>query len=260
LWLIAVALTLFLGRHQRVTGPTYPLSGRATLGTTSFAWELKRTHAGPGGQRVEVTPGIADATGTVHYRPHVMPGAPDPGPDAWIAVPMAREGDALAAELPHQPIAGKLDYRVTLEAGGRSVTLPPQGHATIRFRNDVPVWVLLPHIAFMFVAMLLSTRAGLEVLERKPNFAPLVNLTLITLFIGGFPLGFAMSGYAFHEPWGGFPLGNDATDNKTLVAMAAWLGAWIALRTGRGARLAVPAAAVIMFVVYLIPHSLALPK
>ncbi len=253
LWLVAIVLTLFLARHQRVTGPTYPVSGRATLGASTFAWELKRTHAGDGGQRVEVKPGLADATGVVEYRRHESA-------DAWTTLPMTREGEALVAELPHQPVAGKLDYRVQVSAAGAQVMLPSQGFATIRFRLDVPIWVLLPHIAFMFGAMLLSTRAGLEALQRRPNFGTLVNLTLITLFIGGFPLGFAMSGYAFHEPWGGFPLGNDATDNKTLVAFVGWLIAFASLRIGKGARFWVPFAAVVMFTVYLIPHSLALPK
>ncbi len=253
LTLIAIVLTLFLGRHQRVTGPTYPLSGRATLGGKAFPWELKRTHAGAGDQRVEVKPGLPDVTGVMEFRRHETS-------DPWTAVSMTREGDALVAALPHQPVAGKLDYRVQLSGGGTQVTLPPSGFATIRFRLDVPIWVLLPHIAFMFAAMLLSTRAGLEAFQRQPNFGKLVNLTLITLFIGGFPLGFAMSGYAFHEPWGGFPLGNDATDNKTLVAFVGWLIAWASVRAGKGARFWVPFAAVVMFLVYLIPHSLAMPK
>lgn len=253
LWIVAILLTLFLARHQRVTGPTYPMNGRATLGASTFAWTLERTHAGPGDQRVTIRPGAAGASAMLEYRLHG-------GDTAWASVEMRRDGDALVADLPHQPVAGKLDYRVAVRSGDVAVTLPPAGFATTRFRNDVPAWVLIPHVAFMFGAMLLSNRAGLEVLRPQPKFVGLANATLIALFVGGFPLGFAMSGYAFGEPWGGFPLGNDPTDNKTLVAFAGWIAAWIALRTTRAVKPMVVLAALLMLIVYLIPHSLAAPK
>jgi hypothetical protein len=69
--------------------------------------------------------------------------------------------------------------------------------------------------------------------------------------------------FAFDAYWTGFPWGYDLTDNKTLLMWLAWAVACGALgRPGRrdvpgwGRRGTVFVAAVVMTVVYLIPHSL----
>ena len=109
----------------------------------------------------------------------------------------------------------------SLHAGDASRGHPPAGLATMRFRNDVPWWILIPHIIAMMGALLMSTRAALEATAGGPKLKEFTLRTLSALFVGGFPLGCAVSGYAFGQPWGGFPIGSDATDNKTLVAFAA---------------------------------------
>jgi len=253
LWLVSLLLTLVFGYWQRVSGPTWPLSGRAPLAGGSFAWRLERTHAGAGDHVVVVRPGAAGATGALEWREH---GAPS----AWTRLEMRRAGDALIAALPHRAPGGKLDYRVRIGSGGTGVTLPPGGQAVLRFRNDVPAWVLIPHIVCMLGALALGTRAALEAFRREPRLKGLTLRTIAALFLGGFPLGCAVSAYAFGRPWGGFPLGNDATDDKTLIAFLGWLAAGVAVFTLRRPRGWVVAAALLMLVVYLIPHSFAPPR
>ena len=145
------------------------------------------------------------------------------------------------------------------DAEGATATLPASGQATLRFRSDVPAWVLIPHIIAMMGALLLSVRVALECFRSEPNLRFLTLRTLSALFIGGFPLGWMVSGYAFGQPWGGFPLGNDATDNKTLLALVGWLIATVAVFKMKNPRAIVIGAAVIMFLVYLVPHSFTLP-
>ena len=253
LWLLSIVLTLVFGGWQRVSGPTYPVSGRAVLAGHAFAWRLERTHAGPGDAHVSVRPDVPGAEAVLEWRVH------DSGA-AWSSRPMTRDGDALAGALAHQRPGGKLDYRVRVSAGGASVVLPPLGPAVLRFRNDVPAWVLVPHILAMMGALMLSTRALLEAFRREPKLRLLTLRTIAALFVGGFPLGWAVSGYAFGQPWGGFPLGNDPTDNKTLIAFLGWLVAGFAVFRLRSPRLWVAGAALLMLVVYLIPHSLAAPR
>lgn len=255
LWLVALLLTLVLARWQRVSGPTYPLSGVAPVAgdRASYRWQLERSHAGPGDHAVKVALPAPGASGVLEWRAHGSA-------DAWSAVPMAPAGDSLAAPLPHQPPGGKLDYRVTLVAGERTVTLPPAGFATLRFRDDVPSWVLLPHILVMFGAMLLSARTGLEAFRRQPDFKLLMARTLAAMVLGGFVLGCMVSGYAFSMPWGGFPISNDVTDNKTLIAFLGWAVAAVPVFRGRNARLFVIGAALLTFAVFVIPHSVSLPK
>lgn len=255
LWLVALLLTLVLARWQRVSGPTYPLGGRATLGASSFDWRLERSHAGPGDHDVKLGARVDGVSGLLEWRPHGTQGP-------WTAVPMTAVGDTLVGSLPHQEPGHKLDYRVRLTAGGASVVLPPSppGHATLRFRADVPPWVLIPHILVMMGAMLLSARTGLEAFRRAPDLRLLTLRTLAALALGGFVLGCMVSGYAFGMPWGGFPISNDPTDNKTLIAFLGWVVAAVPVFRGRGARPFVVGAALLTLLVYVIPHSVAMPS
>ena len=254
MWTIATVLALVFAVWQRVSGPTYPIHGQGTLPGHSFAYMLERTHAGPGDALVRIFTGPDfGITGTLEWREH-EPAGP------WIAVPMQNESGTptLRASIPHHPAPRKVDYRVTLRSGGSSVVLPPAGTATLRFRNEVPAWVLIPHILVMMGALLLAVRVALECFRPAPELRMLTLRTLAATFLGGFPLGMLVSGYAFGQPWGGFPLGNDATDNKTLLAFLGWLVAAIAVMRvsdPRRARPVVLAAALLMLAVYLIPHS-----
>jgi len=108
----------------------------------------------------------------------------------------------------------------------------------------------------MFFAMMLSTRAGLEFFNNEPKLDKLALWTIIILFIGGFPLGFAMNGFAFGDVWGGWPFGKDVTDNKTQIAFLAWLIAFYLIKKNKNAKLAALLAAIVMMAVYMIPHSL----
>lgn len=251
LWTIAVVLALAFSVWQRVSGPTYPVYGHGTLAGTSFKYTLERTHAGPGDHVVVVTPGKA-AAGTLEWREHEPPGE-------WHSVPMAPgKAAALTAPIPHHGPGQKVDYLVTLQAAGATLALPAFGPATLRFRSDVPWWVLIPHILIMMGALLMSTRAALEAMAGGPKLKEYTLRTLSALFVGGFLLGCLVSGYAFGQPWGGFPLGSDATDNKTLVAFLAWVVAGVAVFRTRSPRAWVIAAAIVMTLVYMIPHSFVL--
>ena len=146
-------------------------------------------------------------------------------------------------------------YQVALTRGDKTVALNGPDPAIIRFRGEVPIWVLIPHVLFMLLALLFSARAGLEALNRKADPMKLAKVAAVCLFIAGFILGPLMQYFGFGLLWTGFPLGHDLTDNKTLVAMIVWIVALFAGRKGKTARGWVLAAAIICLVVFLIPHS-----
>ena len=81
-----------------------------------------------------------------------------------------------------------------------------------------------------------------------------VNLAA-ALAAGGMILGPIVQKYAFGELWTGIPFGWDLTDNKTLIAVAAWILAVIMNRKREKPGYTI-AAAVILLLVYSIPHSL----
>ena len=252
LWLIALAITLLAARYQRVTGPTYPLSGTATLAAKTFRYKLERTHAGEGDHRVRIDTGINGVAGVLQWKP--LAGG------TWFAQPMTSTGGSVEGTIPHQAMATKVAYRVQLRIIDQQLTLPPQTPAVVRFRGDVPAWVLIPHILAMFAAMLYSTRAGLETLSPQPKFEMLTYRTIAALVVGGMLLGCLVSWYAFRAPWGGFPISNDPTDNKTLLALIVWVAAALALKLGRKPKPWMALASIVTLAVYTIPHSISMPK
>jgi hypothetical protein len=108
----------------------------------------------------------------------------------------------------------------------------------------------------MFLAMLFSTRAGIEAIRKGRQTYFLSVFTLILLTAGGLFLGPVVQKYAFDAYWTGWPFGHDLTDNKTLIAVIGWLFAVLKLRRNRNARAWAIVAAILLLAVYLVPHSL----
>jgi hypothetical protein len=246
-WVIAVIGTLVFAVYQRVTGPTYALSGKAHLDGKEINYKLERSRETGSDFLIEIATGDETIGGIVFWRKF------NSGVE-FTQVPMTGRGK-LSASIPAQKRLEKIDYYLQLTKAGKSVIIPEEKIVTLRFKDPVPLYVLIPHILAMFLAMMLSTRTGLEFFNKEPNLNKLSLWTIITLFIGGFPLGFAMNGLAFGEMWGGWPFGHDVTDNKTQIAFIVWLIAFYLIRKNKNPNLAALIAAVIMIAVYLIPHS-----
>ena len=248
LWILALILTLSAAVYQRVTGPTYPLKTTVNSGNQKYPIELMRSHSGTTDcPLILPIPDIA-VKGVVAYRKY-------PTHDEMIKVDLKREGDKLIGSLPNQPPAGKLEYRVDLIKNGTSLKMGTDAPVVIRFTGDVPKFVLYTHILMMFSAMFFSNFSGLLALFKIRAFKSMAILTLIILFIGGFILGPTVQKYAFNEWWDGIPFGWDLTDNKTLIAILAWLIAIIMIRKS-SARVWIVAASLVTIVIFSIPHSL----
>lgn len=248
LWLLAVLLTLALAVFQRMTGPSWPVRGTADLAGSEQRYRLPRSHPGDGDLVVRLT-APADTTGRLLWRRY-------PTDERFNLVPMTRDGDRLTAAVPHQPPAGKVEYRVILVRSGEELVLPLDGAAVARFRGSVPALVLIPHILAMFAGMMVATRALLEALARPGDGARgQVLATTALLVVGGLILGPIVQKYAFGAFWTGWPLGTDLTDTKTLVAVLGWLPAAVAFSRRKPGRALVVVGWLVMTGVFLIPHS-----
>jgi hypothetical protein len=246
--MIAFVITVASAYYQRRTGPTYPIKGQAELNSKQFSYRLERSHGGESNCPVRIQTGDPGVAGTLEWKHHGVDGN-----FTWS--PMTFCDGILASELPHQPPASKLDYRVVLKTQTATLILPEGGPAVIRFKGDVPKFILIPHVFAMFTAMFLSTRAGLEVFNSKRNLKPLTYSTLGFLTAGGMVLGPIMQKYAFGAYWTGWPYGFDMTDNKTLVALLGWILAAVALKKAKKPEIWAAGAAAVLIAVYLIPHS-----
>jgi len=160
----------------------------------------------------------------------------------------------LIADLPPQPPAGKIEYQVQVSSGDDVLRIPGTEWTVIRFRGDVPAWLLVPHIAFIFAAMLLSSATGLMALAGMDGLRKWTGWTLALFVIGGLVLGPLVQKFAFGAFWSGWPVGRDLTDNKVLISLVFWLLAWTANHR-KAHRWPVILAALVMLAVFLIPHS-----
>ena len=247
LLLAALVITLVAAVWQEMTGPTYPVRTTVTLASQSFPVKLTRSWS-TGDQPVELTVGDPAVQARVRWRRY-------PSSQDWQVLGMTRSGDQLQAALPHQPPAGKLEYQVELTRGNERVIIPDRPAVT-RFKGEVPAALLVPHIFAMFLGMLFSARAGLEALVRGPARRWLTMVAFGLLLFGGFVLGPLVQKFAFGAYWTGIPWGYDLTDNKTLIAVAAWLfAAWRVYRRPATARWSLVFAALATLVVFAIPHS-----
>lgn len=252
LWIIAFALTVILALFQRMTGPSYPKRGETlTPEGTTIDYRLPRSHGGDGGLEVSLAVPESIRHGSLEWRRY-------PTSKPWSSVTMSRAADGgLAASVPHQPPAGKVEYRLVLDTAEGEMVIPSNEPVVARFRASVPAWVLIPHILAMFSSMLVSTRALLEVLRpstQEPRLS--VVLAMVLLVFGGLFLGPVVQKFAFGAYWTGWPNGADLTDNKTLIAVIAWLPATILALRGRKLWAAVVVGWIVMMGIFLIPHSL----
>ncbi len=249
LWVVAFIITLASAIYQRVTGPTYPSRGTVAIGSALVEYKLPRSFETTGDAPVEVAVADTGVHGRLEWKRYNTP-------DAWTVVAMESNNGVLAARLPRQPAAGKLEYRVVLTSSDTATVVPNEGGVVLRYKGDVPAAILIIHVLAMFSGMLLSTRAGLEYFNPAPRFRPLILWTIALLGAGGIVLGPIVQKYAFDAYWTGWPFGHDLTDNKTIAALLCWVVALYAVRKGPHAKRWAIGAAIVTFAVFMIPHSM----
>jgi len=247
IWLVALILTLLLAAYQRITGPTFPVSGTVEFGNEIVEYEFDRNHSGDGDHTIQIKIDAHDLQAELFWKRYKTK-------DEWNRVKMIKEDNMFTANLPHQPKTGKLQYKVKLINQSGSIVIPEKP-VVIRFKGIVPLYILVPHIFFIFGAMLLSTRTGLEIFNKEPKFKNLTFLTLLFLFIGGGILGPIAQYYAFDVYWTGFPVGFDLTDNKILISLIGWIIAAAMIKKSPNPKRWIALASILLFAAFLIPHS-----
>ena len=251
-WFLAVVITLVLSIYQRMTGPTYPK--KLTVEQRGESYQVKLPRSGVQQDVLVKLPIPEDLSHelesdqtppvpmSLHYRRF-------PTSDEYTSVDYRWKDGEWKAALPVQPVAGKLQYYLTIDGKDYLKDEP----VVIRFRNDVPAGILIPHILLMFGAMLLAVYTFLLVVTGK-DYAKWLKLTVGIMFVGGFVFGPLVQHAAFGPWWTGFPYGTDLTDNKTLLSFLFFLAALATLKWKYN-KWVVCAAVVFMVLVFSIPHS-----
>jgi hypothetical protein len=175
--------------------------------------------------------------------------------DEWSNVSMLRQGEDLVSLMPAQPAAGKITYKITLFKNNNFYPLNDDHEVVLRFKQSVPLTLLLFHIFVIFSAMLLSTVTGLKAIFNGKHLRIYIWLTVIFFFAGGLILGPMVQKYAFNVYWTGWPFGHDMTDNKTFIGLVFWVVALVIQYRKPGNRFWPVIASIVFLAVFLIPHS-----
>jgi len=248
LWTLTVLITLFSVVYQRMTGPTHPVRGRVEIAGQLMKYKLLTTHDITSDAMMEFNIPNQNIIGVMKWRRYKSH-------DEWTTDTLTVKNETLVAAVAKQPSAGKVIYQITLiDENGQEYKLSEES-VVIRFKGAVPAFILVPHILFMFIAMLLSTRTGLEAIAKRERTFRLALWTTGLLIVGGLILGPIVQKFAFGAFWTGWPFGHDLTDNKTLVAFIFWGIALWRGKNGNKGRVWFVVAAVVQLLVYLIPHS-----
>lgn len=259
-WIFAVFFTIAMATYQKRTGPTYPISGKTTLNGNVIKYKLIRTAENDKDAEIAINVPDTNIKGIITYKRFKSN-------DSLTTVPLTRRNDTLFFMMPVQPAAGKMMYEITLSSAKEQVVLKAKNDefAVMRYKGPVPLYILIPHILAMFLGLLFSTRTAIEALIGGVRTYKLALWTLGFLVLGGLILGPVVQKYAFGAYWTGWPLAGDGTfnlfrlgdmtDNKTLVMVLAWVFAIFKLRKDPTNKFWPALAAVMVMIVYLIPHS-----
>lgn len=256
IWVLAVLLMAASVIYQRMTGPTHPKRGSFEAAGATHTYRLVRSGISTTPAQVRIPDPGGETSATIEWRRY-------PTDEAFSPISMTSSDGFLTGNLPRQVAAGKVEYSVTLQTPEGEIRLPSGEENTVilRYKDPVPATVLIPHIILMFFAVLFGIRTGLSAIFSPSGMRWSAWTTLIGMTIGGMVLGPIVQKYAFGAYWTGWPFGGDLTDNKVLIMWIVWILActtigfkpikkeWIG-------RILVLAAAAVMTVVYLIPHSM----
>jgi hypothetical protein len=133
------------------------------------------------------------------------------------------------ARLPILKKGEKIFYFMELlnETGGQLIRLPlpKNSPVMVKYEGVVPLYIVIPHVLLMFLAIYFATLAlvdAIGILAGKEQIVFMAKNYLwatLAVFIGGYPFGWGMNYFAFGTIWEGIPFGWDFTDNKTQVIL-----------------------------------------
>lgn len=265
LWALAFIITFAAAIYQRHTGPTYPKEVIVTLNNKVYKLKLVRSLAL--NERPQVKLGVNDTSirGKLYFKRFRSDEEYKVTEFSYKTYPVhsfvmnklfkINEEQGFFADVQQQPAAGKIQYYFELTDSGGTQSYFKDEPVVIRFKGGVPAFILIPHILFMFIAMLFSTLAGIMSVIKFPLYKKYTLLTLIFLIAGGMVLGPLVQYYAFGDLWTGIPFGWDLTDNKTLIALIFWIMA-VVMNRKQERPYYTTIAAIVLLLVYSIPHSL----
>ena len=264
-WFFAFVITISAAIYQRATGPTYPKKLDIPVNNVIYPVKLVRSLGLDEEPLVKLIISDATISAKIYFRRYLSSDEFQSVDFQFKSKPInsfvmnkifkIEKEEGFFAEVPQQPAAGKIEYyfEITDELGTK--TYLKESPTVIRFKGGVPAAILVPHVLFMFIAMLFANIAGLMAAFKAKSFRKYTFYAFGCLLAGGMVLGPIVQLYAFGDLWTGIPFGWDLTDNKTLIAFLFWVLA-VAMNWRKDRPVYTLVAAIVLLLIYSIPHSM----
>jgi hypothetical protein len=197
--------------------------------------------------------------------------------ELFVVVPMqAFEAGSYFGKIPAHERGSLIEYYIEGRAGADlTVQVPAEDRPRFEFyfKGVANRYLLIAHVVVIFAALFFFILAGYfayrALRERRAGLhVPRLGLAgAVLFFISSIPLGMVVAYQTYGKVWTGFPVGNDLTDNKSLVILIYWAAATFLYRgsalrkdpssdvmPGRALPYIYIAGLVITAVLFLIPH------
>jgi len=264
-WFLALLITLSAAIYQRATGPTYPQKTTIQVNGTVYKQKLVRSLGLDEDAEVKLRISDTTARAKIYFRRYLSKDEFQSADFQFRSTPVksfvmnkifhVTKDEGFFVNVPQQPAAGKIEYYVEITDQSGVKNYLKESPVVIRFKGGVPGYILIPHVLFMFIAMLFSNFSGILAIFKVPSFRKYTIWTFGCLLVGGMILGPLVQLYAFGDLWTGVPFGWDLTDNKTLIAFLFWILALVMNRKKERPMYTI-LASVILLLIYSIPHSM----
>lgn len=264
-WFLALLITLSAAIYQRATGPTYPQKTTIQVNGTVYKQKLVRSLGLDEDAEVKLRISDTTARAKIYFRRYLSKDEFQSADFKFRSTPVksfvmnkifhVTKDEGFFVNVPQQPAAGKIEYYVEITDQSGVKNYLKESPVVIRFKGGVPGYILIPHVLFMFIAMLFSNLSGILAIFKVPSFRKYTIWTFGCLLVGGMILGPLVQLYAFGDLWTGIPFGWDLTDNKTLIAFLFWILALVMNRKKERPMYTI-LASVILLLIYSIPHSM----
>lgn len=166
--------------------------------------------------------------------------------------PLKRKGNFLYFRFKDIPVGKKIKYSVSFDIKGTKKVLAP-GNVVITSVKSLPPGLNTARIFFLFLALMLGIRAGLESLNPVTDHLKyLISLTLLSFFFGGLVLE-GIRQYLWFNSIPGFLDISIFVYIKVLGVILFWTIAWFKVNKKSSYGIWVGIATILMFLVYLTP-------
>ena len=149
LWFLAFLITLSAAVYQRMTGPTYPKRLNVTVNNTVHELKLVRSLSLIEKSEVRLDLNDSNIGAKLFFKQYKSESEYQVADFNYRVDP---KHGGFFAEIPQQPAAGKLQYYFEITDLNGSHSYLKDNPVVIRFKGDVPSFILIPHItSFLFL-------------------------------------------------------------------------------------------------------------